>query len=108
MDEKKYTQFPNDILMALISYGLNATQLSVAMYVVRQTYGFHKPYGDRISVKRMAKEIGKSRQYTMAAVNDLEKLGILERYYEGPETRTGIKTMRIASPSCWDKNLDQT
>lgn len=106
MDDK-YTKFPNDIYKALLSYGLNATQLLVVLYVIRKTYGFHKPEGDRISIKKMAEDIGRSRRFVVSAVGDLEKLGILERYSDGSDWKTEMKIMRITNPGNWDKNLDE-
>lgn len=105
--KKKFTKFPNDILDRLLSYGLNNTQLLIVLYVIRKTYGWNKPYGDKIAIKKMAKDINKSRVFTKKAVQDLEKMGILERYFDGKETRTGIKMMRISNPDNWDKTLDE-
>lgn len=107
-DKDPYTEFPNDIYERLLSYRLNTTQLLVVLYVIRKTYGFHKPAGDRISIKKMAKDIGRSRQFTTLAVEDLEKMGVLERYSSNNESKTGIKMMRITSPGNWDKDLSET
>lgn len=103
-----YTEFPNEIYDSLLSYGLNGTQMLVVLYVIRKTYGFHKPYGDKISIKKMAQDIGRSRQFTMAAVDDLEKMGILERYSEERETKTGIKILKVTKPANWDRDIEQT
>ena len=107
-DKNPYTEFPNNIYERLLSYGFNATQLLVVLYVIRKTYGFHKPEGDKISIKKMATDIGKSRRFTTSAVDDLEKMGVLERYSDGNESKTGIKIMRITNPGNWDKDLSET
>ena len=113
MDKKKksdkdpYTEFPNDIYERLLSYRLNNTQLLIVLYVVRKTFGFHKPEGDKISINKMAKDICRSRRFVISAVDDLEKMGVLERYSADKDSKTGIKIMRITNPNNWDKDLDE-
>lgn len=94
-----FTKFQNDIYDALLSYGFTRLQLLVILYVIRKTDGWHKPAGDYISIRKMAKDIGVERASASRTVKCLVSLGVLE-VYEGDRPRT-IKLMRVTSPANW-------
>lgn len=98
-----YTKFPNKIFDALLRYKLTATQLLVVLYIIRNTNGWGKPQGDWISVSRMAKDIGMTRQGVSKAVNDLKKMGLISVSNEDKK----IRVMRIADPQKWDGTVNQ-
>lgn len=94
-----FTKFQNDIYDALLSYGFTRLQLLVVLYVIRKTDGWHKPAGDYISIRKMAKDIGVTRANASQTVKHLAVAGVLE-VYEGDKPRT-MKLMRVTSPTNW-------
>lgn len=55
-----FTQIPNDQIEKLSLLGLNGSQLSIVLLVMRQTFGFHK-IDDKISISWLINRTGKSR-----------------------------------------------
>jgi phage replication O-like protein O len=72
----KFTQCPNEQLEKLAILGLNGSQLSIALLVMRQTYGFHKTE-DKISISWLINKIGKSRPTVTRETKQLVKKMIL-------------------------------
>ena len=100
MDDN-YTKFPNDILERLLRQRLSASQLTVALYVVRKTYGWGKgSFGDSIAVSEISRVSNFSRRAIINAVHDLEKMGILE-VTDGGSGR--LANMRIRGVDEWDR-----
>lgn len=97
-----YTRFPNEILEALIRYKLPGRRhLIVMLYIVRNTYGWHKGAGDHISVKKMAAEIGIKRTALSGVVNDLAKMGLIEvKRSDGHPS-----FIRVLSPDKWEQGV---
>lgn len=94
-----YTRFPNEILEALIRYRLSGQYLAVMLYIVRNTYGWHKGAGDHISIKKMAADIGTRRTILSGVVNDLAKMGLIE-----VQRSSGHPSfIRVLSPSEWEQ-----
>lgn len=77
----------NDILSALISSNLTATEYQVALTVIRKTWGWKKNY-DWISISQFIKLTGKSKQSIITATSLLVKQNILVK-----ETVLGVKTV---------------
>lgn len=99
-----FTRFPNDILNSLIATRLSAIQITAVLYIVRKVNGWGKP-SDRISIKKMAKDTGYSRRAMIAAVNDLEKMGVIQIDRNGIGR---VSEMRVLSPEYWDKPVNDT
>lgn len=96
---ERYTKIPNDILEAIMKLKLSPSQHVVFLYVLRKTYGFQKGlFGDNISINKMAKETGYSRQCITRAVFEMEKKRILLVAHNG-SGRVG--RMRINDPADW-------
>ena len=94
-----FDKIPNKIMMALMTYDFTATQLRIVLYVIHKTYGWNKTK-DLISIKRMARELGKPRQLISRTVRDLRKLNVVE----AEEIRNGKPSyMWITEPENWDK-----
>jgi phage replication O-like protein O len=95
-----FTQLPNELLEALYQTDnrLSPMHYRVLLYLIRMTHGWHRAR-DRISIQRMAFEIGKDRRNVSRAVNDLEKMGILEIDRPG---RGRIADINIKRPGEWD------
>lgn len=101
---ERYTKVPNDILEKLCYCRLSPLQIQVILYVIRKTSGYQKEM-DTIAVTKMAKDIKRPRSRVSTAVNELEKLGILE------VQRTGYiigNRMRVAPPSEWSQSVTKS
>lgn len=98
-----YTKFPNKIYDALLGYSVTNTQLKVILYIIRNTNGWGKPGGDKISVSKMAKDIKVSRPRVSGAVNDLAKMGLIS--IEDEDRR--IRKMRVTNPTEWEQTVTQ-
>ncbi len=99
-----YTSVPNETLEALYQTDnrLSPIHMRVLLYLMRMTYGWHK-VRDRISIKKMAAEIGRDRRNVTRAVNDLEKMGIIEVDRPG---RGQIADISINLPEQWDRSAN--
>ena len=94
-----FVSVPNELYMAIITYGFTQTQMAVVLYIVRKTYGWRKAK-DKIAVSVIAKELNKKRQLISRTVADLQKMSVI-----GMErSRNGIPPiMWIQDPNNWDK-----
>ena len=96
-----YTRFPNEILEALIRYRLPGQYLAVMLYIVRNTYGWHKGIGDHISIQKMAADMGTRRTILSGVVNDLAKMGLIEIHRSSGHP----SFIRVLSPSEWEQTI---
>lgn len=99
-DKCGYVKFDNDLYDAVLRQPLRITQLKAVMYIIRKTVGFNK-IEDRISISKMADEVGCTRRAMINAVHDLQKMGIVEM---GKTSPGRITSMRISDPSKWDRD----
>lgn len=93
-----YTQVPNNIYGAMLSYNFTELQLLTVMYVVRQTYGYHITKAE-ISVRRMAIETSRDRGRLSRTVSDLEKMNVLSVERQGAWKASIIY---VKDPSEWE------
>lgn len=98
--ESGYVKFQNDLYDAVLRQPLRITQLKAVMYIIRKTVGFNK-IEDRISISKMAEDVGCTRRAMINAVHDLQKMGIIEM---GPVSPGRITSMRISDPKKWDRD----
>ena len=98
-----FIAFPTEIYDAILIYGFSKSQLKALLYIVRKTFGYGKPSGDYISISKMAKEIGFSRQCISGAVNDLEKMGVIDTERSG---KTSVIFMQVNEPRHWGRRAD--
>lgn len=96
-----YTRFPNEILEALIRYKLSGQYLAAMLYIVRNTYGWHKGAGDHISIQKMAADMGTKRTILSGVVNDLAKMGLIEIQRSNGHP----SFIRVLSPSKWEQTV---
>lgn len=99
-----YTQFPNDILEAIIARRFSAIQLTAIIYIVRKVNGWGKPC-DTISVSKLAKDSGYSRRAMIGAISDLEKMGVISIERQGSGR---LSEMAVRDPKYWDKPVNGT
>lgn len=98
MDES-YTKFPNKLLESMIAYSFTRRQYAILLYIVRNTHGWGKPYGDKISIAWIADATGIGKKHVNDTVLDLEKMGVLNI-----ERRDGAPScIGINGPSEWDQ-----
>lgn len=71
-----YTRIANDLLEKIMSSGLNGTEMSVVLFVIRKTYGFGKKE-DAISISQFAKAIPVTRPAICNALKVLKVVKIL-------------------------------
>jgi len=85
--ENGHTAIANEIIEALIRAGLNGTEFSVALYVLRKTYGWQKKE-DEISLTQFEKAIPVSRQSIINAIKNLKLVKILLLAKQGDHFQT--------------------
>ena len=99
--ESGYVKFQNELYDAVLRQPLRITQLKAVLYIIRKTVGFNKPE-DRISITKMAEEVGCSRRAMINAVHDLNRMWIIEM---GRVTPGRTTAMKINDPSRWDQGM---
>lgn len=94
-----FVKVPNELYIAIITYGFTQTQMAVVLYIVRKTLGWRKRK-DKIAISTMAKELNKKRQLISRTVSDLQKMTVV-----GIERgRNGVPPiMWVQDPENWDK-----
>ena len=99
-DNKGFIKFDHDLFDAVLRQPLRITQLKAVLYIIKKTVGYQKPE-DRISISKMAEDVGCTRRAMIDAVHDLQKMGIVEM---GTVTSGRATSMRIADPKKWDRD----
>jgi phage replication O-like protein O len=80
----------NDIIMALVNAGLNATEYQVILFVIRKTWGWKKKE-DWISWSQFEEATGKSRRSIAQTIKALVQKSILvQKTAPGKPTKMGI------------------
>lgn len=74
--ENGFTPIANEIMEALVGAGLNGTELSVVLHVLRKTYGYGKKE-DWISYTQFEKATGKARPNVWKSIGSLVTKKIL-------------------------------
>jgi phage replication O-like protein O len=72
----RYTQVPNDLFDLLLP-DLGLAELKVLLYIMRQTFGFHKD-ADAISLSQLEQGTGLSRKSIAPAVASLVERGMVQ------------------------------
>lgn len=94
--EEKYTKIDNDFLMALVSSGLNGTEISAVLFVYRKTIGWNKKQ-DMISHSQFLDNIPVSKVSLIRALDNLQLVKILKLVKKG----LSVKTSNL-----WELELD--
>lgn len=74
--ENGYTRIANELMDALIAFGLSGQEIRVALLVIRKTYGFNK-IEDIISLSQITKATGMSKVRASQVVNRLQLMKLL-------------------------------
>lgn len=79
---KEYTRIKNEILEALCCAKLNGTELAVALFVLRKTYGYNKK-SDRIPLSQFMAGVSVSKRSIINALEVLKVVQILTLVQKG-------------------------
>lgn len=74
--ENGYTKIANEILEQLVKAGLLGSEWDIAVFIIRQTYGFHKK-SDWISLTQFQEATNKSRMTVVKTLKNLLSKKIL-------------------------------
>lgn len=97
--ENGHTKIANDLLEKIIACGLNGTEISAILFVIRKTYGFQKKQ-DTISLRQFTDAIPVSRPSMCKALKTLQLVKVLKLVKKG-----NSKTM--ANLYAFNKNYDE-
>jgi phage replication O-like protein O len=94
----RYTQVPNDLFDLLLP-DLGLAELKVLLYIMRQTFGFHKD-ADAISLSQLEQGTGLSRKSIAPAVASLVERGMVqvERAKSNGRSETNIYSLIKGGP----------
>lgn len=87
-----YTRFPNKLIEQIMSYGFNATQMAILLYIARNTYGWNSSFCD-IPISRVARETGKHKNGIAREIERLIADNVL--YVENEPTYRKPRTVSI-------------
>lgn len=76
--EDGFTRIANELLEALLGFGLSGRQLHVALTVVRKTYGYGKKQDD-MSASQIGQICGIERHHVTEVIGQLVKMNVLIR-----------------------------
>jgi len=72
----KFTKISNELLEALCRVSLSKAEYKAVLYIIRKTVGWNKQ-ADRISISKMADDVGMPRRTMIRAVRGLEDKNII-------------------------------
>ena len=96
--EDGHTKIANDLFEKIISSGLNGTELSVILFLIRKTYGFQKKQ-DYISLNQFMACIPVSRPTICKALKNLQLVKIIKLVKKG-------NSINMANLYALSKNFD--
>lgn len=96
--EENYTKIDNELMMALISSGLNGTEMSVFLFIYRKTVGWNKTQ-DMISHSQFLEHIPVSKVSIIKALDNLQLVKILKLVKKG---------ISVGSANVWELEQDFT
>lgn len=77
-----FTRIVNPLLENLIKVPFKGCELSIAIFIIRKTYGFNK-IEDEISISQIMKGVNRSRQTVVTALKNLQLVNILRLVKKG-------------------------
>lgn len=84
-EAQTYTQVPNSLFA--IMHDMEESELKVVLLICRYTFGYHRDE-IRLSIRRIAREIGMSKNSAERGAEAALKRGLIERVSEGRTTTT--------------------
>lgn len=94
-----HTQINHDVMNGIISCGLNGTEISVLLFILRKTDGFHK-IDDTISLSQFLAYIPVSRPSLCKALKTLQLVKIIKLVKKG-------NSISMANTYSFNKNLNE-
>jgi len=65
-----FTQIPNKVITEIFVKGqLNETEMRITFYIIRWSWGFHKDWTNKTTVKKIAEDTGISRRLCSTTIN---------------------------------------
>jgi len=92
------TYIENDVMINLISSGLNGTELSVVLFLIRKTNGWHKET-DEISLSQFLKHIPVTKPTLCKAIKNLQLVKIIKLVKKG-------KSLKSSNEYRLEKNIE--
>lgn len=86
-DENKFTRVPNHILEALIKMPFKGSELAVALFIIRKTYGWHK-LEDEISLSQFELALCKAKGTIVTAQKNLQTTNVITLLNKGKSKRS--------------------
>lgn len=77
-----FTRIVNPLLENLIKVPFKGCELSIAIFIIRKTYGFNKTQ-DELSISQIMEGIGRSRQTVVTGLKNLQLVNILRLVKKG-------------------------
>jgi len=72
--KKGFTQIPNKVITEIFIKGLlSQTEMRIALYIIRQSIGYHRDWTNERTVQKMADDIGMSRRLCSTTINQMIK-----------------------------------
>ena len=70
--KKGFTQIPNETLEEIFIKGLlSETEIRIALYIIRQSTGYHRNWTNESTVQKMADDIGMRRPFCSRTINQM-------------------------------------
>jgi len=70
--KKGFTQIPNETLEEIFIKGLlSETEIRIALYIIRQSTGYHRDWTNESTVQKMADDIGMRRPFCSRTINQM-------------------------------------
>jgi phage replication O-like protein O len=70
--KKGFTQISNETLKEIFIKGLlSQTEIRIALYIIRESAGFHKDWTNKCSVQKIADDIGLRRPFCSKTINQM-------------------------------------
>lgn len=76
--ENGHVRIANELLDALLAFGLSGRQLHVVMIVLRKTYGYNKKHDD-MSAAQIGAACGVSRNHVTETLNQLQEMHVITK-----------------------------
>jgi len=94
------TYIENDVMINLISSGLNGTELSVVLFLIRKTNGWHKET-DEISLSQFLKHIPVTKPTLCKAIKNLQLVKIIKLVKKGKSLKSSNEYKLEKNISNW-------
>lgn len=87
VEDGNYTRIINPIIEHLVNLPFKGCELNVALWIIRQTYGFNKTE-DEISLSQFSANLGRSKQTIIVALKNLQLVKVVRLVKKSYHSRT--------------------